>query len=111
MGKQADKTQRHRLRELAELAYERELARALSDLEDDFKRWRAGETNAFALSESIHEFHQGAARDLFSMYGRTEPELIVARALHEGILSMDEMGDVVIKQLAGHLKVLKESSR
>jgi hypothetical protein len=107
MGKQADKTQDRRLRDLAELAYERELSRELSDLEEDFKRWRAGETNAFDLSEAIHEFHQGAARDLFSMYGRSDRRFVVARALHEGIVSKEEAGDAVIKHLAGQLQALE----
>jgi len=56
MSSQSDKVQRRRLRELAELAYERELSRELSDLEAEFGRWRSGETNAFDLSEAIHGF-------------------------------------------------------
>jgi hypothetical protein len=104
VAKQSDKTQRRRLLDLAELAYERELSRELADLEEDFRRWRAGETNAFGLSEAIHEFHQSAARELFSRYGRSDPELVVARAIHEGIISNDEAGDAMMKHLAGHLK-------
>jgi len=104
MAKESDKTQRRRLRELAELAYERELSRELADLEVEFRRWRAGETNAFDLSEAIHHFHQGAARELFSRYGGSDPELVVAAAIHNGVISKDEAGAAMIKHLAGHLK-------
>ena len=107
MGNQSDKAQRRRLRELAELAYERELSRELSDLEADFSRWRSGETNAFDLSEAIHTFHQGAARELFSRYGGSSQELVVAQAIHAGVITRDEAGAVVLKHLAGHLRALE----
>ena len=44
------KAERARLRELASIAYQRELARELAKLEDEFRRWRAGEIDAFGLS-------------------------------------------------------------
>src|SRR5262245_7573218 len=107
MAKQPDKTQRRRLRELAELAYTRELSRELAELEEEFRRWRSGETNAFDLSEAIHSFHQGPARELFSRYGRSDPEMVVAGAIHQGIISKGEVGDAMLKHLAGHLKALR----
>jgi len=107
MGKESDKTQRRRLRELAESAYERELSLELTDLEAEFVRWRTGNTNAFDLSEAIHHFHQGAARELFSRYGRSDTELVVAQAIHNGVISKDEAGSAMIKHLAGYLKALK----
>jgi len=108
LSSRSDKAQRRRLRDLAELAYERELSRELSDLEADFARWRSGDTNAFDLSEAIHVFHQGPARELFARYGRSSQELVVAQAIHGGIISRDEAGAVMLKHLAGHLKALEE---
>jgi hypothetical protein len=107
MGKQADKAQRRRLQDLAEVAYERELSRELSDLESEFGRWHAGETNAFDMSEAIHQFHLGPARELFSKYGRSDLGLVVAQAIHNGLISKDEAGAEVIKLLAGHLKTFE----
>jgi len=107
MSSQADKEQRRRLRDLAALAYERELSRELSDLEAEFSRWRSGETNAFDLSKAIHAFHQGPARELFSRYGRSSEELVVAQAIHGGIISRDEVGAVMLKHLAGHLRAFE----
>lgn len=81
MGKdrELDKAERARLRELASIAYERELARELAELEDGFRRWRAGEINAFGLSEAIHLFHQGPSRDLFSKYSPSNLEILISR--------------------------------
>lgn len=107
MSSQSDKAQRRRLRELAELAYERELSRELADLETEFGRWRSGETNAFDLSEAIHIFQQGAARELFSRYGRSSQELVVAQAIRAGVISRDEVGAPMLKHLAGHLRALE----
>ena len=107
MGKQADKAQRRRLQDLADVAYERELSRELSELEAEFGRWRAGETNAFDVSEAVHHFHQGPARELFSKYGRSDLELVVAQAIHNGLISRDEAGAEVIKLLSGHLKAFE----
>jgi hypothetical protein len=77
------KSERARLRELASIAYERELARELAKLEDGFRRWRAGEINAFGLSDAIHLFHQGPSRDLFSKYAPSNLEIVVARRFTE----------------------------
>ena len=107
MSSQSDKALRRCLRELAELAYERELSRELSELEAEFGRWHSGETNAFDLSEAIHGFHQGAARELFSRYQRSNEELVVAQAIHGGIISRDEAGAAMLKHLAGHLRALE----
>jgi hypothetical protein len=52
------------MRELARLAYERELAAALTEVEQAFGRWRAGEIDAFGVEHIIHQFHQGTALEL-----------------------------------------------
>ena len=99
MTRELTKAQRSRLRELASVAYERELSGELESLEDDFKRWRAGEINAFGLSEAIHAFHQEAARELFKKYN-SSVEIAVAQAIHFGILSKDEVGSAIAAHLA-----------
>ena len=99
MAQELTKAQRSRLRDLASVAYERELAGELESLEDDFKRWREGEINAFDVSEAIHAFHQEAARDLFKKYN-ANLEIAVAQAIHFGILSKDEVGPAIAKHLA-----------
>jgi hypothetical protein len=101
------KGQRRRLRELGGTAYERDLAAELTKVESEFKRWRDGEIDAFELSEAIHRFHQGPARELFSRYDETYLALAVAHAIHRGVLSEEEVGADIIELLAGHLAFLR----
>ena len=83
--------QRKDLRRLAELAYERELNEELGALEESFHQWRCGSINAYDLSQAIHEFHDGPARDLYVSYNRLKPDLLVARAFARGVLTENDV--------------------
>jgi len=85
------KAERRKLRELANLAYERDLTDALRELAADFAAWKGKSINAFDLSDSIHEFHDGAARDLWSLYNHLKPPMIVAGALERGVLTSKDV--------------------
>jgi hypothetical protein len=76
--------QRRLIRQLGAVAYERELSDALAIVESEFKKWRAGELDAFQMSERIHRFHQGPARELFSKYDHSTLDLAVRRRSIEG---------------------------
>src|SRR2546422_6315186 len=56
------------LREYAAVAHEEELRRALLPVAEAFKRWEREELDSGELSEIIHKFHQGPARDLWVRY-------------------------------------------
>ena len=107
MGSDLTKAQRRRLRDLAGLAYERELSDQLAKLEREFGRWRAGELDAFDLAESVHRFHQGPARALYTKYDHMDLEWSVADAIHRGILSTDEVGEDSLEHVARHLAFLR----
>ena len=83
---------KRQLRELSTQAYERELSRALEKLSIQFNDWQAGKINPWELTEAIHKFHDGQARDLFKLY-ETSPDLrpVVARAVAEGILTQEDI--------------------
>lgn len=86
------KKQRAKLRELAGEAYERELGQHLGELEKSFAAWRRGEMFSSELSREIHEFHQHAAREVWSAYQLPHDEsTIVARALASGLLKPAEV--------------------
>ena len=87
---------RRRLRELAELAYERELGTELDALLKHFEEWKRKEINAFELSDLIHKFHQEPSRRLYGWYVTGLKESSVARAIAEGILSEDEVSDEIL---------------
>jgi Tol biopolymer transport system component len=89
--KDPSKTVRRRLRELAGIAYERELNRELDALFKCFEAWKKDEISPFDLSENIHEFHQKPARDpetgwdiwILSMEGDRNPEPFLKTRFNE----------------------------
>ena len=69
------------LREHAAVAHEEKLRRALVPVAEAFKRWERGELGSGELSEIIHRFHQGPARELFARYNTPYLEMTVASAI------------------------------
>lgn len=85
------KANKRKLRELAGVAYKRELGAELSKLETEFARWRSGEIDSSELSNRIHRFHDGESRDLYAIYNRLPPINSVARAVALHILQETEL--------------------
>ena len=83
--------QRKELRRLQELAWERALGSELVQLEKSFAEWRAGSLEAFELSRYIHEFHEGASRDLYRSYSGGASFTVVASAIAKGIVNESEV--------------------
>jgi hypothetical protein len=94
------KKQKAELRRLAGLAHERELAAAIGELELEFERWRKGEIGVFALNESIHKFHHGISRDLYTLYDPRNAELVVPGAIARGTLAEREVDPSLLHNLA-----------
>ncbi len=96
------------LREHVALAHEEELRRALLPLADDFERWRRGEVSSGELSERIHEFHQGPAREIWKAYNYGSPALSVAYAIHSGILRREQVPAELLEILGPSLESLEQ---
>jgi len=93
------KLERKELRRLAGLAYERELAKALETLEENFRQWKKNKITVFELSDFIHRFHNGIARDLWSFYTTGHTELSVKHAITEVIILKTEINPGILKKL------------
>ena len=93
------KSERKELKRLVGLAYERELAKALESLEENFKQWRKNKISAFVLSELIHKFHNGIARDLWSFYTAGPAELNVKHAIAKGVILKNEISPGILEKL------------
>jgi hypothetical protein len=104
------KAQLRRLRDLGVVAHERDLTKELATLDAEFRRWRAGEIDAFDLADAIHRFHDGPARKLNKKYATMHPDFEVAHALHRGVLSEEEAGADLVEALRRHLAFLKENA-
>ena len=97
MTTKRSKSLRQKLRQMAGIAYERELATASEALREQFLRWKNKEIDVFELNDRIHEFHHGISRELYNRYTGNEmaDSICVASALHRGILSREEIGEDV----------------
>jgi hypothetical protein len=92
--------ERRHLRELAGVAWERELAAELTLLADQVDEWRAGQLGPHELSDRIHTFHNGAARELYGLYTRIHPSQLVARAVAHELLAESDLAPGLAAKLA-----------
>ena len=79
------------IREYASRAYEAELSRALGELEQQFAAWRSGQIGAGELSDRVHAFTRGPARELHQRYNTNLDDMQVAHAIATGLLPRDEL--------------------
>jgi len=83
---EAPKHVKRAVRELAGRAHEIELGRELTALQQEFARWQRGEISALDVSDAIHRFHEGPARELWARCTNNDPTMAVAFAIDSGIL-------------------------
>ena len=95
---------RRLLREYAAAAHEEELRRALLNVAEAFKRWERRELGSGELSEIIHTFHQGPARDLWVRYNTAHLEMAVAYAISSGVLARETIPADLLDHLAGAIE-------
>ncbi len=95
-------------REYAATAHKEELRRALLPMAEAFKRWERRELGSGELSEIIHQFHQGPARDLWVRYHAPHLELAVAFAITTGLLARDTIPGELLEHLAGAMRFYEE---
>lgn len=96
------------IREYAARAYEAELGQALGELEQQFAGWRSGEISAFELSDHIHTFHQGPARELWGRYNARIDDTLVAHAIMTGLLPRDTIPAELLEALQPILAFYKD---
>lgn len=94
------KKDKKRLRELADEAYEKDIARSLDMLNEQFAHWKAGKISAWDLNQHIHEFHDKTARKLYKMYAMAEPGIAVGFAVQRGVISLEEVPESVKASIA-----------
>ena len=87
---------KRQLNDLVGQAYENELGRELGKLAQHFDEWREGKISAGELTELVHQYHNGPARELWKQYNRNPfTELLVASAMVEGILQKEDASEEV----------------
>jgi hypothetical protein len=96
------------LREHAAAAHEEELRRALFPLSEAFGRWARRELGSSELSEIIHRFHQGPARELWVRYDTSHLEMPVAFAITNSVLRRETIPAELLEHLAGALRFYED---
>ncbi|MEW6358638.1 MAG: hypothetical protein AB1696_20050 [Planctomycetota bacterium] len=99
MRKNYRKAVKRKLRELAVIAYERELGAELEKLARKFDEWREKKIDAFELTDIIHKFHNGPAREMWKSYTANCQDLIVAGAVNRGVLKREEIPEDVLQEI------------
>ena len=84
-------------------AYERELHRELSKLDESFTEWRNGAISSGELSHRIHEWETGPSRALYKHYNHGPQDMSVAYAIVMGILSEEEVPGELLEAVSGPL--------
>lgn len=80
-----------RMKELARLAYERDLSRCIDVLHAQMNEWKHGRMTVWDIEQSIHEYHDKIARSLYRSYAMTDTFLAVAFGVAQGVLSLDDI--------------------
>jgi len=102
------KKQKQEMRALQALAWERELEQELTNLEEQFRRWRNGTIGAFDLSDRIHHFHNYEARDLYKYYSDRNP-FAVPGAIVKGIISESEVSSQLLEAISSDIQHIRDA--
>ena len=91
--KSLPKSVRKTLQQWTAIAYERELSIELRKLSVYFEEFENDKISPFEVSEAIHKFHDGIARELYGTYAlsRGADRILVLNAVSNGILSLEEL--------------------
>ena len=104
------KTTKKEIRRLAALAHERELEKALADLNLKFKQWEKEELDPFELDHQIHIFHNKISREIFKKYNSYNMEdHFVAIAIVNGIIDKSEVNSEAYQELESLIERINDS--
>lgn len=102
------KRQRRELRELQQLAWERELSAALEELQIDFCSWRKGDISPFELNDRIHRFHNGRSRELFNTYSGSLDMFWLEFVVAQGVVDESEVSEDLLAVYRPHIDRCRE---
>jgi hypothetical protein len=80
-------------------AYERELHRELTVLDESFAEWQ--------LSHRIHKWERGPSRALFKHYNHDPQDTPVAYAIVLGIMDEEEVPEGLLEAISGPLEFFR----
>lgn len=108
MSRDFTKKQKAEIRRLMGLAWERELTAALEELRGKFDAFKAGDLDPFDLSDTIHDFHDHTARDLYKRYAYGSNFFAVPSAISREVIKRSEVSPELLALLEPTIKHLEE---
>lgn len=87
------KADKKKVRQLASIAWERELRHELRKIAEAIEEMENDSLSPFDVNNSIHKFHNGASRDLYNQYSDSLPWWGVCRAYFDRVLTDDDLVD------------------
>jgi len=102
--KSPPKSVRKALQQWTAIAYERELSIELRKLSVYFEQFENGKISPFEVSEAIHKFHDGIARELYGTYALSHgvDNMLVSNAVSNGVLSREELPAEILECIRTH---------
>lgn len=100
-----------KMRELSNLAYERELRLEMEVLAKQFKLWQDNQINVWDLEQAVHNFHNGAARELYKHYTMLKPAEALPYALFKNIITYEELPVEVVEEMKMIVSILYNYDR
>jgi hypothetical protein len=88
------------LRDLARLAYERELTNELKRLKQLFSEWETSALSVWELDEQIRSYAREQSRELHTRYHHTPLDLVVAFAIVDGVIRENEVPVDILPHLS-----------
>ena len=85
------KAEKRFVRDLAALAWERQLRSELAKLGDAIGRMIDNQLSPHEVNDLVHEFHNGVSRDLFNRFSSNKPWFSVCRAHYDCVLTDNDI--------------------
>ena len=108
------KLERRRVRELAALAWDRQLRSELAKIGDAITNMIEQQSSPHEVNDLIRDFHDGISRELFNRFSGNKPWFQVCHAHKDGVLTDDDIaGDSErirnrINEFAANLRMTTE---
>lgn len=106
--KEYRKETRKKFKELANLAWQRELDRHIASLAERFDEWRKKKIDCFQLNELIHKFHDGPSREVWKKHNNLDADVIVTMAVASGILKKEEIPQDILQYIEKQVEFCRQ---
>lgn len=99
------------LHEHASRAWEAEMKMAIGSLAAKFDAWKAGAMSSSDLHDAIHEYHDGAGREIWKRFSTNDPRTPLAHAVAVGLIGKESLPSEVLEHIASMVEYFEGQER